>query len=77
MFSMHAVVSLDLHISFLSKTYHFEKYLLTRGWHTRTHRPSLLVNWFEKKKLLPVTPICFPIVSGCFHIPVLNICHRG
>lgn len=66
MFTMHASVSLDLYISFLSKTYPFEKCLLTRGWQTRTHRPSLLVNWFEKKKLFPVTPICFPLSVGAF-----------
>ena len=50
MFSMHAAISLNLSISFLSKTYPFEKCLLTRGRQTRAHRPGLLVNCFWKKK---------------------------
>ena len=50
MFSMHAAISLNLSISFLSKTYPFEKCLLTRGRQTRAHRPGLLVTCFWKKK---------------------------
>lgn len=77
MFSMHAAISVNLSISFLSKTYPFEKCLLTRGRQTRAHRPSLLVVLKKKKYILPVTPISFPVVSGCSHTPVLNICNRG
>lgn len=57
MFSMHAAISVNLSISFLSKTYPFEKCLLTRGRQTRAHRPSLLVVLKKKKKYCQSHPL--------------------